>query len=193
MCATGAFCVMVASLLAAPAQVAGQAQRTSGVRPSRLAEAAARIELDRTVAESEDGQIVISDDNLKALAAGGKLTTGQTGAWTGGREAGAGDDSDAARLDNRRSYWRERHHRQLDKVRALEDKLAVLDQRVEQLKEACFSTGRLSRRSETARASLEKARQEREALAERLEGERAELDHIIREARLEGAQPGWFR
>jgi septal ring factor EnvC (AmiA/AmiB activator) len=193
MCVTGASCCLAAALLWSQAQGGDDPPLTVGGRPGRLAHLAARIELDRSAVGTDSGQIVISDHNLQTLAARGRLTAVPTAAWSGPVGTSKNADKSSAQLADQERKWRGRYRRQLAKVRTLETRLATLDRRLKALEDAATSVARSLRQWAAARAKLESARSDRAALAERLDDERAELERIIREARREGAQPGWFR
>jgi len=193
MCVTGALCCLALALLCAQAQRGDEPPSTTDVHAGRLAHVAANIELDRSAAGVEGGQIVITDHNLEAVAARGRLTAAPTAAWCSSTGTTKQTRDSSTKLADRRRMWRGRYRRQQVKVKAVEARLAALDRRLEALEDAAMSIGGSLRQWATARARLESARHERVELAERLGGERTELERIIREARREGAQPGWFR
>lgn len=154
--------------------------------PRSLAQLAGRLELDRSALGGE-GAVVITNDNLAGLAAAGRLsTTAGVGASTPPATATPSPREDASL----RKRWRTAYRRQRERVFALEEQLARLDLEVAAAEEADRSRppGR-ARRPDRAPA----LRQRREALAARLDRERSELRRIVREARADGAQPGWFR
>jgi hypothetical protein len=155
--------------------------------PRSLAQLAARVELDRSTLGDGGGPIVISNDNLGDLAAAGRLTTAPVVESTPAPAAQTRSPRDEAAL---RERWRTAYRRQQEQVITLEEQLARLDLDLAAALEAERSRppGRARRPDRTP-----VLRQSREALAARLERERSELRRIVREARADGAKPGWFR
>ncbi len=138
--------------------------------------------------------LVISNDTLDALAERGCLTTASPGGdevagHQGGPEARAGDRVDE---EKKRSSWRRQHRRQAAQVETARAALRALDDRIEELDRRRFEAGP-SRRGASLAGRLDELRSKRRQAVARLERERAELAAIVREARRDGAQPGWFR
>jgi len=129
---------------------------------------------------SETGTIVITTDNLTEL--------GQTGVVTQVRNPIAPPaevDLGNAPSSKTRAYWRK-------KVLAQSRVIAKIESRKEEVETEInrIERGRLDSR---ALDKLEKAETKLKAVETEIRREKQELSRIIRDARKEGAQPGWFR
>ena len=181
------FVVLGPFLLCASFARAAAPSPTPTPSPRSLAQLAARVELDRSALGGADTAVVISNHNLSDLAATGRLTTAEGCAET---VAPATNSPSPREEAARRDRWRTLHRRQRERIFALEEQLARLDLDLA----AALETERSRPPGRARRPDRTPAlRQRREALAARLERERSELRRIVREARVEGAEPGWFR
>ena len=152
-------------------------------RPRTLEDAAAGITLDRSGSD-DGGEIVISNHNLDKMADGG-LVTGcelRGGTRAPGRGAVRSDDGDEA---ERKLRWQQRYRKQEEAIRKLREKQAVLEAEIRVLERAS------GRRRDPLR--LERARARLEQLGDRIALEERRLAELVRAARRDGAQPGWFR
>ena len=147
--------------------------------------------------------LVISNENLAELAAGGSLTEVTTGRGQGGARpavsaeaaaaaersgsAGAGED------DSKRSYWRGRYQDQKRVVEAIRGELARIDQEIPGLWSQYYAWDDPAYRDGVIKVRLDEALAKREDLARRLPEEEARLPEILNQARRDGALPGWFR
>jgi len=172
--------------LALCAALGGASEPTPTPPPSSLARLAGRLELDRSALGGE-GAVVITNDNLADLAAAGRLSTTAGVKASPPPPAATPSPRDQAAL---RERWRTAYRRQRERVFALEEQLVRLDLEVAAAAEADRSRPPGSARRPDRAPVL---RQRREALAARVDRERSELRRIVREARADGAQPGWFR
>jgi hypothetical protein len=155
-----------------------------------LAELGGRVALDRSGLGTADGVLVISNSNLPELAARGLLTSAMgegSAAPTPAATPAVADAGERAR----RQLWRSRVRAQRERVARLQEQLGQLEADLASLERAVSTAS--ARQEVTLKPKLEKARQRREATAARLERERSELDAVIRSARADGAEPGWFR
>jgi septal ring factor EnvC (AmiA/AmiB activator) len=120
----------------------------------------------------------------------GMLTTCAPGRQASG-ESAIGAAPISGRPDaKRRSYWRKRVDKQRDRIADVEEELALLDAKIDALEDRAFQS---SRNAAKLWAQADEQRERRRVVEDRLKRERSKLSAIIREARQEGAQPGWFR
>ena len=167
-------------------------EATSSGREIHLGEYAARATLDRTGTEGDDGAVVITNDTITRLAARGALTTVSPG---GGARVAAPTSVPSPRTAAtpsaaRRSYWQRKVDAQRDAIAEAQEDVARLTARIEALEDAAFQGGR---RATRLWAQVEETKGLLRVAQRRLARERDRLDAIIRQARREGAEPGWFR
>jgi hypothetical protein len=155
-----------------------------------LGEYADRTTLDRTGLAAPGEPVVITNQTVSEVAEHGLLTTCTPPFRATGHPAD-GDRASTKAIDaKRRSYWRRRIDEQRDRVARVAAELARADAKIESLEEAAFHGGRNAARTW---ARVDEARRQRRIVEGLHQREKARLDAIFREARLEGAQPGWFR
>ncbi|MCU0304363.1 MAG: hypothetical protein MUC56_09940 [Thermoanaerobaculales bacterium] len=145
--------------------------------PGTLAELASRTELTRARGA---GPIVITDANLSALADGAVVTVLET------TVADLADPAGVERVDPKlRERWRRAVLSQSAVVARLEARRAAVETEIDRL-----GRGRLDAR---ALARIDAAKTKLELAEAEVRREQAELSRLIREARKQGARPGWFR
>ncbi len=133
----------------------------------------------------EDGGIVITNDTVLELREGGSVTTVSG--------PGARPDSPSTTPSPRaarRAYWRRSVDAQRRRIAAAADELAKADARVRALEDAALTGGRGAVKRW---AKVDEAKRRRLVIARHLQREREALGAVIRAARREGAEPGWFR
>lgn len=162
-------------ILTAPALAATeQARPTPTPRPGSLAAYASSHRL------STDQPTTITNQSLEQGADGSSLTTG----------APSGDEAEPiptpTPVDPRaRARWQKAYSRQREVIAGLMSERVALEAELDAVRSAQLSARTLIREQEIER----KLRR----IGERLDRERSALDRIVREARHDGAQPGWFR
>jgi septal ring factor EnvC (AmiA/AmiB activator) len=162
----------------------GAQTRTPHPSPTPKAGTLAAIAGDRSLKRSPgadgDTPIVITDDNLAQLADGAVITL-----MTSTVAEGSGP-GDLARPDPKtRERWRKKVLAQSAVIARLEAKRRSVENGIDRLERGRLDARALDRISE--------AEERLAAVDDELQRERTTLSRIIRAARREGAQPGWFR
>ena len=171
-----AMCVI--SVLAAATLVAAeQPTPTSTPRPDSLAAYARRITLDRSRAGDGADRLLITNENLEVLAAGGAVTLGSVPTHS----SAPAEQPDAAE----RARWRKAYRGQHQVIAGLERRRALLEVEIDHIEDGQLTAKNLAR--------LDRAEAKARILDGEIRRERGELSKIVREARRHGAEPGWFR
>jgi hypothetical protein len=155
-----------------------------------ISEYADRVELDRSLLDDTNGAVEITNDTVRKLEEHGLLTTASP---IGGTAAGAARTTSPAPVQvdpKRRTYWRARVLSQAKLVDKCTGEIARLDAKIDSLEDAAFDSGT---RGAKQWARVDETKRLRAIAETRCRRERAALSNIVREARKEGAQPGWFR
>jgi len=156
----------------------------------RLTDYAKTIELDRSRLDADGDIPEITNDTVDTVGRDGLITT--TSPAPGGGAASTGETVPTpTRVDaTRRPYWRTRVLSQARRVEQCAAELQLAEAKIDSLEDAAFDRG-----SKGARlwARVDEAKRRLEVVKARCTRERAELSSIVRAARKEGAQPGWFR
>jgi len=157
---------------------------------TRLSGYASRTALDRSTVGPPGEPLIITSELVRQLATDGLLTVGfpNNRLWSP-----AARPSPSARTRNPQRIeeeWRAKVLRQKDQVAKIQGDILLLDAQIGAIK-ASAAHGRdgAGRRQ----AKVLEARGRRTVLTRQLERERARLGALIRHAREQGAQPGWFR
>ncbi len=183
----------VAILLPAASQGAADSPRTPTPAPSpvtrgnaSLAGYARHAPLRASpLQQGEDGGILITNDTVRELREGGSVTAvSGPGAPTGS------PTTTPSHPAARRAYWRRCVDAQRRRIAAAADELAKADARVRALEDAALAGGRGAVKRW---AKVDEAKRRRLVIARHLRREREALGAVIRAARREGAEPGWFR
>ena len=98
-------------------------------RPGTLGAYAKKITLNRSAWATDDGRVVLTNDNVVALAADGSITLGTVahGPATGRRKStGVADNAERAR-------WQAAHHKQRQVIAALERRRSQLELEIDQI------------------------------------------------------------
>jgi septal ring factor EnvC (AmiA/AmiB activator) len=148
-----------------------------------------RTNLDPAAVGAEPGLVVITNDTVESASQSGSLTVGapQNRPSHSLPRSGSTIAPEAAKL---RKVWRSRVLTQRDQVAKVQREIDRLDGRIDAL-ESMIVSGRsgMARR----RAKIDELRGHRNVLVRQFQRERARLGALIRSARLQGAEPGWFR
>jgi hypothetical protein len=149
-------------------------------KPGSLAAIAASRSLNRTPELEDTGVIVITDDNLDQLGSGAALTV-MTSTIA---------DPSALATDHRadpktREKWRKKVLAQSGVIARLEARRGEADAELDRLERGKLDSRTLDR--------IAKAEIKLRAIDAEIRTAAAELSTIIRHARKDGAQPGWFR
>lgn len=170
--------------------------RTRGSVKS-LAEIASKIRLKRPTPRTgeESGAVTITDENLVDLAQDRQLTQVSDSSAPGDAEAAPEgvDTGEGEAQEKKREYWRNRFRAQKKAIADLERRIEQLDEEIPRLWNQFYAWDDPAYRDSVIKPELDRKLQERQELVQRLPKERAKLDEIFREARRDGAQPGWFR
>ena len=152
--------------------------------------------------------IVITNDNLADYAAKGNVTSvdDSSGSAKGRRpvhEPGtdaskrtvmdAVEDAGALAQDEKKHFWRSTYKKQLELVASIEEQIANLDWEIPGLWRDFYAWDDPAYRDGVIKVKLDEALARRQRLEEQLKVEQARLEEIKKDARKDGAQPGWFR
>jgi hypothetical protein len=159
-------------------------------RELHLGEYADRLILDRSGLEDRDSTIVISNRTVDRLSDFGTLSMSGESPVSPGPPLHGVRASPTPVGPARRSHWQRRVRQQRQIIDAVENELALVDVKIDALEDAAFEGGL---RAKSRWVKLAEAKGRRRVVDRRLQNERAKLAAIIREARREGAEPGWFR
>lgn len=144
--------------------------------PKRLGD----IKLKNVARSDDNGHVVISDADLADLAGRGSLTVG-------GKAATETTRSKPRKTPSRsvRERWRTKVLNRKGVIDGLERKHLRIEAQIDLIEDAKVTARSL--------AQLQKAEIELRSIEREIRAEKAELGRLIREARRDGAEPGWFR
>jgi hypothetical protein len=146
-------------------------------KPGTLAAYADSITLDR---DSREEPLIITTDNLLALGEGGLLTTV---ARPAGEPFEVNPDSE---VDPKiRDRWRKKVLSQRGAIAKLEERRHTVEAEIDRLERGKLDSKTLDR--------IEKSEAKLRTVEDEIKNEKAQLSRIVRQARKDGAQPGWFR
>ena len=149
-------------------------------KPGTLGAYAKKITLDRSTLVEENGRVVLTNDNIVILGAGGSIIDGVVA--TDGRRkpkpAGVADNAERAR-------WRAAYRKQRNEISSLERRRSQLLIEIDHLENQSLTIKTMAR--------LQLLEAKLKHLERDIANERAELTRIVRDARKRGAEPGWFR
>lgn len=166
-------------------------RRAIGASSNSLAEVAAKTRL-----LVRPGGIVITNDNLQALAGGVELTSASgvasqlqetPQAAAGARPQLASGEAALQRL------WQQRYQRARGYLRFLENEEVRLNRAVERLKTAFYAEDDGFRRDSEIKPAWDEALAQLTETRKLLADNRALPDEVLQAALREGALPGWFR
>ena len=146
-------------------------------RSGTLAAYASSITLDRGPGEDP---VLITTDNLRTLGEGGVLTTASMPAVE------PNTIHPTAEVDPKiRERWRRKVHGQSEVIARLQSKRSAVEADIDQIERGKLDGRALDR--------LAKTETKLRAIDAEIKNEKAQLSRIVRQARKDGAQPGWFR
>jgi len=149
-------------------------------KPGTLGAYAKNITLDRSNVEEKNGRVVLTNENVVILGAGGSIIDGVVA--TNGRRkpksSGVADNAERAR-------WRAAHHKQRNVISSLERRRSQLEIEIDHIEDQRLTAKTMAR--------LQGAESKLRHLEGDIAREQQELARIIRDARKRGAEPGWFR
>jgi len=183
------------------AMAADEPSPTPTPRPAggkSLADVAKDKKLKGDTAESADGSIVISNENLADYASKGGLTTAKPGKNPATRGVHAGMnvriiDSETSEENKRKAYWQQRYMLQLERIAAIKRQIEQLDLEIPALWNDFFARDDPMYRDGVIKPRLDRSLERREKLGVLLLEEEPKLAQIKEEARRDGAKPGWWR
>ena len=149
-------------------------------RPGTLGAYAKNITLNRSNLGEENGRVVLTNNNVVILGSGGSITLGTVATDSRGRtkKAGVADNAERAR-------WQAAYRKQKQVIAALERRRSQLEIEIDQIENQGLTAKTMAR--------LQQLKAKRNQLDRDIASERAQLARIVRDARLRGAEPGWFR
>ena len=149
-------------------------------RPGTLASVAGGRSLVRASGTGHTEPIVITDENLGTLAEGAVITVVTTTA----AELPLVSTIDSVDPKTREK-WRRKVLAQSRTIAQLKVKRATGETEINRLERGRLDAGTLDR--------IARAEAKLDAIDQEIRRKKAELSQVVREARKEGAQPGWFR
>ena len=155
-----------------------------------LSEYARHTALDRSALGTDSGPLIITTETVRKFGAQGLLTVGLPHSRSPLTASRPGSPPGTPNPERLREEWRAKVLRQKDQVARVDGDIVLLDAKIESLE-----TTAVHGRDGAARrqARIAEARGRRSVLARQLARERARLGTLIRSAREQGAEPGWFR
>jgi len=149
-------------------------------RPGTLGAYASKITLDRSLLDAPAGRLILTNDTVADIAKGTTITLGAVvvGGHGSSQDSKRGGHADRAR-------WRSAHQKQQRVIADLEQRRSLLE----------IEIGHLNRQQLTPKilARLDHTEAKRRHLEQEISRAREELARIVRDARRQGAEPGWFR
>lgn len=152
--------------------------------------------------------IVITNDNLADYAAQGHVTSADESSTAAkGRRPIHEPGSDASKRqsvdavaaagelahDEKKRFWRATYEKQLGLVASIEQQIATLDWEIPGLWRDFYAWDDPAYRDGVIKVKLDEALARRDRLEQQLKVEQEQLEKIGKDARKDGAQPGWFR
>jgi len=183
------------------AMAADEPSPTPTPRPAggkSLADVAKDKKLKGDTAESSDGSIVISNENLADYASKGGLTTAKPGKNPATRGVHAGMnvriiDSETSEENKRKAYWQQRYMQQLERIAAIKRQIEELDLEIPALWNEFYARDDPAYRDGVIKPRLDRSLERREKLRALLLEEEPKLAQIKEDARQAGGEPGWWR
>ncbi len=178
-CAAAVVVVLSFALCSSGADPVSSPAPTPTPRPGTLAAYAQQVTLDRSHTSAPGEPLLVTTQDLAEIGAGGALSVGN--APSAIADPGPIPTPDPAV----RERWRRRYAAKSAVVHRLEARRAALQDDIRRLE-----GGRLTARS---LARIDQTRSELASLEKELRSAREGLAVVVRAARKEGAEPGWFR
>jgi len=149
-------------------------------RPGSLAAYAEKITLDRSVLGGGAGRLILTNDSVAGIAAGGSITLGTV--TPAGRKM---SNASGAANNSERSRWQAAYRKQQQVIAAIERRRSQVENEIDQIEDLGLTAKTMAR--------LDRAESKLRHLDEEIAREREALARIVRDARRRGAEPGWFR
>lgn len=170
----------------APVRLLAARGDSSSPQAGSLAEVARRVKL--RLPEGENGR-TITNESVKALAAGVELTT----AVAGPPAAAASVEEADAEEAYKRTLWQQRYREALEEAERAELEARRLEAEVARLQTEFYSTDDPARRDGVVKPAWDRALADLEAARQRLAEARSAPERVRDDALRDGALPGWFR
>lgn len=166
--------------LLVPSAVFSADRPTPTPRPGTLAAYAQKITLDRSLLGDESGRVILTNEEVAEIGACAAITLGSvvTPSDHHSKKSGSGGSAE-------RTRWRAAHRKQQKVIADLERQLSLLGVEIDHLEK--------QQRTPKILARLDRAEAKRRHLELETSRAREELARIVRDARRQGAEPGWFR
>ena len=149
-------------------------------RPGTLGAYAKNVTLNSSALSNGDGRVVLTNDNVTALAPDGSITLGTVAPAGRKKSKPSGGEGNAER-----SRWQAAHRSQQQVIVGLERRRSQLETEIDQIEDLGLTARTMAR--------LERAESKLRHLDEEIARERSALARIVRDVRRRGAEPGWFR
>jgi hypothetical protein len=163
-----------------PASVSGSEKPRPTPRPGTLGAYAREITIDRSAFGDPDGRVILTNENVVGFGTGATITLGAVMTAVHGRSKASSGGSSADR-----SRVRAAHRKQQQVIADLERQRSLLEVEIRHIDNQSLTPKILAR--------LDRAKSKRRHLDQEISRARDELARIVRDARRQGAEPGWFR
>jgi hypothetical protein len=167
-------------LLGIPIAASSSPPPTPTPRAGTLAAYASATPLDRSVLADQTGPVVITSASLAELGRGASLTELTEPA---AEPVTVLEDTEVN--GKTREYWRKKVLAQNKVISKLEARRLAVEEEIDRIERGRLDSKGLDR--------LEKAEEKLRSVDTSIRHEKMELSRIVRMARKQGAQPGWFR
>jgi hypothetical protein len=149
-------------------------------RPGTLGAYARTVTLDRSALGDQTGRLVLTNGKVERIGDGASITLGsvETAKRVVSKPSKAADSA-------ARERWRSAHQKQRRVIADLERRLSLIEIEIDHIEDQRLTPKTLAR--------LDRAESKRRHLEQEIARAREALARIVRDARREGAEPGWFR
>lgn len=198
-------CAILLSVMVGTIAGASEPTRTPTPNTSSektLSDVAGGIELNKDAAGS-DSSIVISNENLPALAGKGHLTevtkSGPSQSKRGLADASGsgaaveGQNPEYVETQEKKQYWQALYGQQLSLLEDIRRQIDILDYNIPGLWRDFYSWDDPAYRDGVIKPKLDEALAQRQKLEADMKNCESRLNEIVVESRKDGGQPGWFR
>lgn len=170
----------VTVVLFSAASVSGSEKPRPTPRPGTLGAYARKITLDRSAFGDPTGRVILNNENVVGIGTDATITLGAviTPAHARSQASSGGSSADRTRV-------RAAHRKQQKVIADLERQKSLLEIEINHIENQSLTPKILAR--------LERAKSKRRHLEQEISRAREELARIVRDARRQGAEPGWFR
>jgi hypothetical protein len=172
--------IVLSAALLMPASAFSADRPQPTPRPGTLGAYAQKITLDRSSLGDPSGTVILTNDTVVGFTNDGAITLGTvvTVQHDPSKASSGGSSAERAR-------WRAAHGRQQRVIADLEKQHSLLE----------IEIGHLEKQQLTPKilARIDRAEAKRRFVEREISRAREELARIVRDARRQGAEPGWFR